>query len=66
MSVKNLVKPHPNPLPFDKLRASLGKEREQEFCFSSGISAKLPLSSQDGRDAHPTRNIGIFYYLEVP
>ncbi|MEH2377495.1 MAG: hypothetical protein V7K27_01085 [Nostoc sp.] len=31
MSVKSLVKPHPNPL--------LGKEREQESCFSSGIFA---------------------------
>jgi len=29
--VKSLVKPHPNPLPFDKLRASLGKEREQDW-----------------------------------
>ncbi|MHC5730043.1 MAG: hypothetical protein ACYTXY_39210, partial [Nostoc sp.] len=33
--VKSLVKPHLNPL-LTKLRASLGKEREQESCFSSG------------------------------
>ena len=52
--VKGLVKPHPNPLPFDpsagsgqaKLRASLSKEREQESCFSSGMFAKLRCSPQ--------------------
>ncbi len=44
--VNSLVKPHPNPLPFDKLRASLGKESKQESCFSSGMFAKLRCSPQ--------------------
>ncbi|MEH2377220.1 hypothetical protein [Nostoc sp.] len=36
MSVKSLVKPHPNPL--------LGKEREQESCLLSGIFAFTEIS----------------------